>query len=132
MDSIQVSLPGSQVESIRAEGDALRIHLSRANLIKSMTGSKERTRWWQAGSLILEGIEALPASLPTGPLICCGGDIEDNVYTYRDMIPIPFKTRGRIRFLLRFEAVDEPLDAVGTSARLDLHDVARYIEHIRP
>lgn len=132
MDSIQVSLPGSQVESIGAQGDALRIELSRANLIKSMTGSKERTRWWQAGSLILEGIEGLPASLPTGPLICSGGDIEDNVYTYRDMIPIPFRSRGRIRFLFRFEGVDEPLDAVGTAAWLDLYDSARYIEHIRP
>jgi len=130
LDSIQIHLPGSQIESISVASGTLRIAFSRAFLVKSMTGSKERTRWWQAGSLILEGVEDPPPS-PAGPLMCAGGDIDDNVYTYRDMVPIPFSSRGHIRFRLRFEGVEEPLDVEGTSARLDLLDVAKYIEHIR-
>jgi hypothetical protein len=131
LDSSQIHLPGSEIESISVEPRSLRIDFSRAYIIKSMTGSKERTRWWQAGSLILEGVEDLPPP-QSGPLTCAGGDIDDNVYTYRDMIPIPFSSRGHIRFVLRFEGVSQPLSVAGTSARLDLHDVAKYIEHTRP
>jgi hypothetical protein len=130
LDSIQIHLPGSEIESISVASGTLRIDFSRALLVKSMTGSKERTRWWQAGSLILEGVE-VPPPAQAGPLTCVGGDIDDNVYTYRDMVPIPFTSRGHIRFRIRFEGVAEPLDVAGTSARLDLLDVAKYIEHIR-
>jgi hypothetical protein len=130
LDSTQIHLPESQIESISVAPGALRIDFSRVYLLKSMTGSKERTRWWQAGSLTLEGVEELP-SPRVGPLTCAGGDIDDNVYTYRDMVPVPFASRGHIRFRLRFEGAAEPLDVVGTSARLDLLDVAKYIEHIR-
>lgn len=98
-----------------------------------MTGSKERTRWWQAGALVLDGVESetLEKAL-SGPFVCMGGDVDANVYTYRDMIPIPFASRGHIRVLLRFEGEEKPLDVVASSIRLDLVDVPKYIEHILP
>jgi hypothetical protein len=130
MDLSQIDLPGSEVSQITLEQGVLRIQFSRAYIMKSMTGSKERTRWWQAGSLVLEGVVEAP-DLPEGPLICQGGDIEDNVFTYRDMIPVPFAGRGHMVFRLRFAGLDRPLVAEGTAARLDLQDVPRYIEHQR-
>jgi len=134
LDSTQIHLPGSRIESISVASGVLRIDFSRAYLLKSMTGSKERTRWWQAGALILEGVEDPPPleAFSLAPLTCVGGDIEDNIYTYRDMVPVPFTSRGHIQFRLRFEGVPEPLYVAGTSARLDLRDVAKYIEHIHP
>jgi hypothetical protein len=130
MDISYIDLTGSQIESISAASSELRIAFSRAYIIKSMTGSAERTRWWQAGVLILAGVDDQP-ELPSGPLICSGGDIDENVYTYRDMIPIPFTSRGTIRCTLRFAGRDAPLVVEGRSVRLELDGVPKYLEHLR-
>jgi hypothetical protein len=131
LDSSQIDLPGSEIETIDQSEGTLRVRFSRAYILKSMTGSKERTRWWQAGDLVIEGVDDAPP-LPRGPLVCAGGDIDENVYTYRDTLPIPFASRGTIRCLLRFQGLDEPLIVSGRSIRLEMTDVPKYIEHISP
>jgi hypothetical protein len=130
LDSSQIHLPGCEIAAINLAESTLRLRFSRAYLIKSMTGSAERTRWWQAGELILEGVEGSP-SLPEGPLTCAGGDVDDNIYTYRDMLPVPFESRGRIGLQLRFEGTDATLTVAGRSARLVMVEVPKYIEHLR-
>lgn len=131
MDSSSIELPGSEIAAITLQGGELRIHFSRAYIIKTMTGSVERTRWWQAGDLVLEDAEVW-GELPQGPLVCGGGDVSENIYTYRDMIPIPLQSRGRARCLLRFRDSDRILRAEGRGVRLELDAVAKYIEHLRP
>ena len=108
----------------------LRIAFSRAVIIKSMTGSRERTRWWQAGVLVLTGVQD-HSDLPAGPLCCAGGDIDENVYTYRDMLPIPFTSCGQIRCVLRFDGFADPFVAEATAATLDLEGTPSYVEHLR-
>ena len=133
MDSTSIELPGSEITAIhRGEDGGLRIHFSRAIIIKTMTGSRERTRWWQAGDLVLEEAEVEDGDPPAGPLICSGGDIEDNVFTYRDMIPLPLMSRGGIGCDLGFQGSPFRLRARGSAIRLEMVDVARYIEHLRP
>lgn len=131
MDSSQIDLPGSEIAAIDLEKGTLTLRFSRAYILKSMTGSKERTRWWQAGSLVIERVEEDP-TIPPVPLVCTGGDIDENVYTYRDTIPIPFSSRGNIRCVLRFEGRSEPLIVRGSTIRLELVDVPRYIAHVSP
>lgn len=131
MDSSQINLPGSEIGSIDLEHGTIRVNFTRVSILKSMTGSKERTRWWQAGALVIEGVEGQP-TLPRGSLVCAGGDIDENVYTYRNMIPVPFTSRGSIRCLLRFEGRDDPLIVSGRAIRLEMIDVPRYIEHVGP
>jgi hypothetical protein len=131
MDSSSIELPGSEVESISLEDGRLRVRFSRAYIVKTMTGSPERTRWWQTGDLIMDGAEP-EAALPEGPLVCAGGDIEENVYTYRNMIPIPLDSRGRTRCALRFRGTDVQLIVSGETIRVEMIDVPKYIEHIRP
>ena len=131
MDSFSIELPGSQIASIRMEGDCLCIHFARAIIIKTMTGSRERTRWWQEGDLVIEGVE-WAADLPEGPLVCAGGDIEDNVFTYRDMIPLPLASRGRMGCDLAFANFPLRLQARGTAMRLEMLADPKYIEHLRP
>lgn len=130
MDSASIELPGSEIASIRLEADCLRIHFSRAIIIKTMTGSRDRTRWWQAGDLVIEGVE-LAAGPPAGPLVCAGGDIDDNVFTYRDMIPLPLASRGRVGCDLRFVDLPIRLRASGTALRLEMLENPKYIEHLR-
>jgi len=130
MDSSSIELAGSEIESISLVGGRLEIRFSRAIIIKTMTGSVEKTKWSQAGSLII-GAARVQGALPRGALVCDGGDLEENVYTYRDMIPIPLESRGAIRCELRFRGIDEHLVAEGETVELALQDVPKYIEHIR-
>lgn len=130
MDSSSIQLAHSQIDAIEHTPERLRIHFSRAVIIKTMTGSAEKTLWWQAGDLVLDTPE-LGGPLPEGPVACTGGDIDDNIYTYRDMIPLPLSSRGAIRVELHFEGEAADLVASGSAIALDMHDVPKYQYHIR-
>ena len=129
MDSTSIELPGSELESITLDEGVLRVRFSRAYIIKTMTGSPERTMWWQAGELVIERA-TVEGSLPGGPLVCAGGEVGENVYTYRDMIPVPFDSRGRTHCALAFRDSDEKLVATGVAIRLEMRDSPSYIKHI--
>ncbi|MGD2118406.1 MAG: hypothetical protein PVG66_08615 [Chromatiales bacterium] len=131
MDSSSIQLNGSEIESISLDGNEAKVFFSRAIIIKTMTGSVEKTKWWQKGYLIFGDaeIETQPGNLP---LTCAGGDVGENVYTYRDMIPVPLDSRGRAHCNLYFQDSDERLIIEATSVRLEMLDVPKYIEHIRP
>ncbi len=132
MDSSNIDLPGSEIESIDLDDGVLRVRFSRAYIIKTMTGSVERTKWWQMGDLVMEGVE-VAGELPRGTLlVCAGGDVGENVYTYRDMIPLPLDSRGRAHCALSFEGTDQKLTAIAETVRLEMRGTPKYIEHIRP
>jgi len=131
MESSSIELPGSEIDAVSYQDGCLCIRFSRAYITKTMTGSHERTRWWQRGDLIMEGAK-IESELPGGRLICNGGDIDDNIFTYRDMIPIPLDTRGHTCCDLGFHDTDKRLVASGETLRLEMMDVPKYIEHIRP
>ena len=95
METSSIELSGAEIDRIELADGRLRLHFPSVHIIKTMTGSVERTRWWQAGDLVIEAAEPL-APLPQAPAVCIGGDIDENVYTYRDMIPIPLNARGRV------------------------------------
>jgi hypothetical protein len=130
MDSSSIELRGSAIHTVELKDRRLRIHFSCAYIVKTMTGSAERTRWWQSGDLILEGAQ-IQSPAPAGALVCEGGNIDDNIFTYRDMIPIPLNTRGQIRCELTFRGANERLIVNGEALRLEMEGVPKYIEHIR-
>ena len=131
MDSSSIELPGSEIEGILVDGDTVRVRFSRAYIVKTMTGSVERTRWWQRGDLVMRDAR-VEGGVPGGPLVCAGGDVFDNVYTYRDMVPVPLETRGRTGCRLKFEGLDRDLEVSAGETRLEMEDVPKYIEHLRP
>lgn len=130
MDSTSIDLKGSEIALIELDQGCLRIHIERAYLIKTLTGSTEKTRWWQAGVLSMEDAILL-SPLPIGPVICKGGDIDENIYTYRDMIPIPLESRGHIRIEMNFEEIPSPFIVTGSTVRLEMLGTPKYIEHLR-
>ncbi len=131
MDSSSIELPGSELETIHTEDGCLRISFSRVIIIKTMTGSSERTRWWQRGDLVMEGAE-MDVALPLGPLVCAGGDIEDNIFTYRDMIPLPLVSRGCVGCDLGFYDTNARLKVTASAMRMEMKGLPKYIEHMRP
>ena len=130
MDSSSIQLNGSEIDNIEVDGSTISISFSRAIIIKTMTGSVEKTRWWQAGHLIFEGVDS--QELVDVPAVCAGGDVGENVYTYRDMIPVPLESRGQAHCDLYFEGSDKHLKVSATAVKLDMLGVPKYIEHIRP
>jgi hypothetical protein len=130
MDSTSIELPGSNIVAVKVDGDTIRIEFEPAYLVKSMTGSVERTRWRQDGALVFEGAELDDDSpLPEFPVECTGGDVGENVYTYRDMIPVPLESRGHAHCALN--AGDRVVRISARGVHLDMHDVPKYIEHLR-
>jgi hypothetical protein len=131
MDSTSVVLPGSTIAGVTVEGDTVRVRFEPAYLIKTMTGSVERTRWRQDGALIFEGAELDDRQpLPAMPAECGGGDVGENVYTYRDMIPVPLHSRGRAYCALKVG--DGVIRVEAEAVRLEMDEVPKYIEHLRP
>ena len=131
MDSTSIELRGSKVSAVEVEGETVRIEFAPAYLVKSMTGSAERTRWWQNGALVFEGAAVeQDQPLPDLPAECGGGDVGENVYTYRDMIPVPLDSRGHAHCALKVG--DATIRVSGAAVRLEMQDVPKYIEHIRP
>ncbi len=131
MEISSIELPGSEVESISFEGDNLVLRFSRAYIIKILSGTVERTKWWQAGDLVFEQAE-VDGDLPECPTVCSGGDVGENIYTYRDMIQIPLQEQGQAHCDLGFEGTDVRLKVRAMRVRLRMQDRPRYIEHIKP
>jgi hypothetical protein len=131
METTSIELPGTEIDRITLIDATLRLHFARALIVKAMTGSPERTRWWQAGELVIDGAQPQDP-LPQAPLVCAGGDIDDNIYTYRDMIPLPLSATGRVGCVLKSSDGGRSIRATGTALRLEMEGIAKYIEHIRP
>jgi hypothetical protein len=131
MDTTTIELAGCTIQGVTVDGDTVRVRLEPAYLVKTMTGSSERTRWRQNGELVFGGAE-LEGELPPLPARCAGGDVGENVYTYRDMIPVPLRSRGHARCDLRVDGSDLRVKVSGESVALVMDDVPKYIEHIRP
>jgi len=130
LDSSSIQLKGSEIDKIEVDGSTISISFSRAIIIKTMTGSVEKTKWWQAGHLIFEDVDS--SEMVDTPLICAGGDVGENVYTYRDMIPVPLESRGQAHCDLYFEETDKHLKISARAVKLEMLAVPKYIEHIRP
>ena len=131
MDSTSIELPGSKIAAVDVEGDVIRVVFEPAYLVKTMTGSVERTRWWQNGALVFDGAELdEDQPLPDLPAACSGGDVGENVYTYRDMIPVPLDSQGHAHCAL--QVGDRMICVQAAAVRLEMDGVPKYIEHLRP
>ena len=130
MDSTTIELPGSEIEAIQLGEGKLKVHFSRAYIIKTMSGSDEQTRWWQTGDLVFEEVD-IEGDLPQCPCVCEGGDVGENVYTYRDMLPIPLDSHGHAHCDIRIQGQTTHLKVQASGVKLEMEDRPQYIEHIR-
>lgn len=131
MDLTSIELPGSRITDIRLVDDEVRIRFEPAYLIKTMTGSEERTKWRQNIELIFENGELLEGGALNLPGICHGGDVGENIYTYRDMIPVPLESRGQAHCDLEMEGGVARVRVQAQGVRLVCEGMPKYIEHLR-
>lgn len=115
----------------RVELDAGRavLHFREASIEKIMDNADQRTLWTQAGSIEMWTPNP-PADLPAPPFLIAHADVEDGLYTQRDMVRIPLDVSGEIALSLWLEGRDGPLRLEGSRMRLHLEGDPRYVRHV--
>lgn len=131
MDLTSIELAGSVIASVTRQQGEVVVRFEPAYLIKTMTGSDERTKWKQNVELVftratLEDMEQVDFPMP-----CAGGDVGENIYTYRDMIPVPLESRGSAHCDLGLADTAQRIRVQAEGLKLVQEGVAKYIEHMR-
>ena len=125
-----LQLPGAQLESIDRSDDEITLHFSQVHLVQEMEGAFEDSLWTQAVKLRIRGI-TLEGELPECPCELQGGDLTDNIYTYRDHAPLPINWRGEVRCKLVVAGSGAAFSIEGSSMQVEQIDHPRYIRHIK-
>ena len=131
MDLTSIELPGSRITDIKLDDEEVRVRFEPAYLIKTMTGSEERTKWRQNIELVFENAELIEGGTLELPAICDGGDVGENIYTYRDMIPVPLESRGQAHCDLGVEGGAVRIRVQAEGVHLMREGMPKYIEHLR-
>ena len=125
-----LQLPGAQLESIDQTDDEITLHFSLVHLLQEMEGAFEDSQWTQAVRLTVRGSK-LEGELPACPCELKGGDLTDNIYTYRDHVPLPINWRGEVRCKLVCAGTGAEFSIEGDSMQLEQIDHPRYIRHVK-
>lgn len=125
-----LQLPGAQLESIEQVDNDIILHFSEVQLIQEMEGAIEDSLWTQAVDLTIRDT-TLEGPLPECPCIIKGGDMIDNIFTYRDHAPLPINWRGEVRCIFTVEGSDTGFSIDGEAMQLEQIEHPRYIRHMK-
>jgi len=125
-----LQLHGAQLASIEQGEDDITLHFSQVQLVQEMENAIEDSLWTQAIDLSLQGIE-IEGELPQCPCEVTGGDLTDNIFTYRDHAPLPISWRGAVACKLCVAGSDACFTISGESLKVDQIAHPRYIKHIK-
>ena len=130
-DTIQIlQLPGAQLASTDQGEDEITLHFSQVRLVQEMENAMEDSLWTQAIDLTIKGIE-LEGELPACPCEIAGGDLIDNIFTYRDHAPLPINWQGAVSCRLIVAGHDTGFTISGTTINVKQIDNPRYIKHVK-
>jgi hypothetical protein len=125
-----LQIPGAQLESIEQADHDITLHFSQVQLVQEMEGAIEDSLWTQAVNLVIRDIE-IEGELPACPCVIRGGDLVDNIFTYRDHAPLPINWRGEVSCTLTVEETGASFSIEGESMQLEQIDHPRYIRHVK-
>jgi len=125
-----LQIPGAQLESIEQTDNEITLHFSQVQLVQEMEGAIEDSLWTQAVNLVIREI-AIEGELPECPCTIKGGDMVDNIFTYRDHAPLPINWRGEVRCALTIEGTSETFSIDGESMQLERIGNPRYLKHVK-
>jgi hypothetical protein len=128
--SYTLQLPEARLESIDRDADAITLRFSQVYLVQEMENAFEDSLWTQAVNLSIRDY-SLDGELPACPCEISGGDITNNIYTYRDHAPLPINWHGDVRCTLKLTGNDAGFSISGTGMQLEQIETPRYIRHIK-
>lgn len=130
-DTIQIlQLPGAQLASIDQGDNEITLHFSQVQLVQEMENAIEDSLWTQAIDLTIKDIE-LEGELPACPCDITGGDLIDNIFTYRDHAPLPINWQGEVSCKLIVAGHDAGFTISGATINVNQIDNPRYIKHVK-
>ncbi len=129
--SYTLQLPDALLESIDRDADAITLHFSEVQLVQEMENAFDDSLWTQAVNLTIGGDYSLDGELPACPCEISGGDIVNNIYTYRDHAPLPINWRGDVRCTLKIAGSDAVFSISGNTMQLEQLETPRYLRHIK-
>ncbi len=118
-----------RIEQVDLDAQRVVLHFQESNIEKIMDNADQRTLWTQAGAIEM-WTPKLSADLPAPPFLITHTDVEDGLYTQRDMMRIPLDVSGEIVLSLWFEGQDEPLRMEGSRMCLHLEGDPSYVRHV--
>jgi hypothetical protein len=128
--SYTLQLPEARLESIDRAADAITLRFSQVYLVQEMENAFEDSLWTQAVNLSIRDY-SLDGELPDCPCEISGGDITNNIYTYRDHAPLPINWRGDVHCTLKLAGSDAMFSISGAAMQLEQIETPRYIRHIK-
>jgi len=129
MEQNSIDLTTSKIANVETDDTTIRIIFEPAYILRTMTGAHEYSRWYQNGALVFEEAILISEPIADFPVICGGGDITENIYTYRDMMPLPLDSHGQVGCSLKLTDSDKTIEIQATKVRAEMIANAKYIEH---
>ncbi len=125
-----MSFHSMTIDNIICKGDAVRIDIGYAIIVKNMEDADQDTRWYGKGVLKISELVIESDQFPSLPAQVETADIKNNQITYRDEVVFPFKYHGNVGISLKFEDFDSPVKFIGEHMELDVSGHEKYLEHI--
>ena len=127
-DTLQ--LPGAQLESIEQGENEITLHFSQLQIVQEMENTIENSLWTQACDLVLRNIE-ISGELPDCPCEIKGGDLTDNIFTYRDHAPLPIDWHGDTGCKFAVANSDAGFSIDAETLQVERLEHPRYIKHVK-
>jgi hypothetical protein len=124
-----LQLPGARLERIEREVDSISLHFSLVHLVQVMEGAFQDSLWKQACELVIRNVK-IDGELPPCPCEIQGGDMINNIYTYRDHAPLPIDWNGSVGCKFTVAGSGTVFSIDGTAMQMKMIDHPRYIRHI--
>jgi hypothetical protein len=125
-----LQIPGAHLESIEQGNNEITLHFSQVQLLQEMEAAIEDSLWTQAINLTIRDI-GIEGELPECPCVIKGGDMINNIFTYRDHAPLPINWQGEVRCTLTVADSGAKFSIDGESMQLEQIGNPRYIKHIK-
>jgi hypothetical protein len=130
-DTIYIfQIPGAQLASIEQDDNEITLHFSEVRLIQEMEGAFEDSLWIQPVDLTVKGI-TLEGDLPECPCEITGGEMSDNIYTYREHAPLPIDWRGVVGCTFTPGDAGAGFSINGDAMQLEQIGNPRYVKHVK-
>jgi hypothetical protein len=125
-----LQIPGARLERIEQNENQVRLHFSQFHIVQEIENAFEDSLWTQAGTLVIR-IREIAGELPECPCEIQGGDLINNIFTYRDHAPLPIDWSGEVGCRLHISGTDRAISITGSAMQLEQLDFPRYLRHIR-
>ena len=122
-------LQNLQIEALQRRAGELALGFAQGRIEKTMDRAEQRTLWRQAGEIVVADARE-EESGPEVPFVILDGDVEDGLYTQRNMVRIPLDASGPVRLRLRLAGRDGPWRVTGARIQLRLDGKPRYLRHL--